>query len=92
VAAVQLNDGPYVRPATPEEYLHQARTARMLPGTGDLDVVGLVRALAATGFTGPWCVEVNTPQLRALPVAEAARQAAAAARAVLDEALDETHG
>ncbi|MGI5133131.1 sugar phosphate isomerase/epimerase family protein [Pseudonocardia sp. CA-107938] len=87
VAAVQLNDGPYVRPATPAEYLHHARAARQLPGTGELDVVGLVRAAAAAGFTGPWSVEVNTPQLRALPAAEAARQAASTARAVLDEAL-----
>ncbi|QJY46277.1 sugar phosphate isomerase/epimerase family protein [Pseudonocardia broussonetiae] len=79
VAAVQLNDGPRVH----ADFLAHARATRRLPGEGDLDVVGLVRAVLRAGFTGPWCVEVNTPQLRALPVEEAARRAAAAATAVL---------
>jgi sugar phosphate isomerase/epimerase len=83
IAAVQLNDGPLVH----DDFLRHARAERKLPGDGDLDVVGLVRALAATGFTGPWCVESNTPAFRALPAGEAAKRAAAAARAVLDEAL-----
>lgn len=79
IAAVQLNDGPRVH----EDYLTAARTRRALPGHGDLDVVGLVRAVRSAGFDGPWCVEVNTPEFRALPVGEAARQAAEASRAVL---------
>lgn len=79
IAAVQLNDGPLVH----EDHLTAARTRRALPGRGDLDVVGLVRGVRSAGFDGPWCVEVNTPEFRALPVDEAARQAAAAARAVL---------
>jgi sugar phosphate isomerase/epimerase len=82
-AAVQLNDGPLVH----EDFLRHARAARMLPGEGDLDVTGLVRAVHATGFDGPWCVEVNTPDFRALPVDEAAKRAVAAATAVLDAAL-----
>jgi sugar phosphate isomerase/epimerase len=82
VVAVQLNDGPRVH----EDHLHHARSARMLPGEGDLDVTGLVDALRRNGFDGPWCVEVNTPAFRALPVGEAARQAADAALAVLDPA------
>jgi sugar phosphate isomerase/epimerase len=82
VAAVQLNDGPLVH----DDFLTHARAERMLPGEGDLDVVGLVRAVAATGFTGPWCVECNTPELRALPVGETAKRAAVAAHRVLDEA------
>jgi sugar phosphate isomerase/epimerase len=79
IAAVQLNDGPRVH----ADYLVHARATRMLPGEGNLDVVGLVRAVLRAGFTGPWCVEVNTPQLRALPVDEVASRAAAAASAVL---------
>jgi sugar phosphate isomerase/epimerase len=82
VAAVQLNDGPLVK----MDFLRHARAARRLPGEGDLDVVGLVRAVQETGFGGPWCVEVNTPEFRALPVEAAAKAAADAALAVLDAA------
>ncbi len=57
VVAVQLNDGPRVS----GDYLTHARAARRLPGDGDLDVVGLLRAVLRTGFTGPWCVE-STPR------------------------------
>ncbi len=82
VAAVQLNDGPLVH----EDFLRHARARRRLPGEGDLDVVGLIRAVRDTGFGGPWCVEVNTPEHNALPVAEAAKRASGAALAVLDAA------
>jgi sugar phosphate isomerase/epimerase len=82
VTAVQLNDGPRVH----GDYLVHARTARRLPGEGELDVAGLVGAVLRTGFTGPWCVEVNTPEFRALPAAEAARRAVDAASAVLEVA------
>jgi sugar phosphate isomerase/epimerase len=82
IAAVQLNDGPRVH----DDYLVHARAARRLPGEGELDVDGVVRAVLRAGFTGPWCVEVNTPEFRALPVDEAARRAADAATAVLDDA------
>ena len=83
VAAVQLNDGPLVS----EDFLRHARAERRLPGEGDLDVVGLVRAVRSTGFDGPYCVEVNTPDFRALPVDEAARRAADSATSVLRSAL-----
>lgn len=86
IAAVQLNDGPRVRSDDPADLLHAARTRRELPARGDLDVVGLIRAVRAAGFAGPWCVEVNTPAFRALPVDEAARQAAETSRAVLGAA------
>jgi sugar phosphate isomerase/epimerase len=82
VVAVQLNDGPRVR----SDFLRHARADRRLPGDGDLDVVRLVRAVQDTGYTGPWCVEVNTPEFRSLPVEVAARAAADAATAVLDAA------
>jgi sugar phosphate isomerase/epimerase len=91
VAAVQLNDGPRVH----ENFLQHARADRRLPGDGDLDVVGLLRAIAAVGllraiaavgYTGPLSVEANTPELRALPAREAANRAADAARTVLAQA------
>ena len=82
-AAEQLNDGPLVD----ADFLKHARAQRKLPGEGELDVVGLIRAVQATGYDGPYCVEVNTPEFRALPVREAAKRAADAATAVLSAAL-----
>jgi sugar phosphate isomerase/epimerase len=83
VAAVQLNDGQRVH----EDFLRHARAGRELPGQGELDVKGLIRAVRRAGFDGPFCVEVNTPDFRALPVHEAARQAADSAAEVLRSAL-----
>jgi sugar phosphate isomerase/epimerase len=82
IVAVQLNDGPRVR----SDFLKHARAARRLPGFGQLDVVGLVKAVQGAGFAGPWCIEVNTPVFRDLPVEEAALAAADAALSVLDAA------
>ncbi len=86
VAAVQLNDGPLVQ----QDFLTHAREQRKLPGEGELDVVGLIRAVRRSGYDGPYCVEVNTPQFRALPVAEAAQLAADTATEVLNVALGMT--
>jgi sugar phosphate isomerase/epimerase len=85
VAAVQLNDGPRVH----DDFLTNARATRLLPGEGDLDVVGLIGAVERTGFTGPYCVEVNTPEFRALPIAEAAKQAFATSTEVVRQARRE---
>jgi sugar phosphate isomerase/epimerase len=82
ITGVQLNDGPLVH----ENFREHARAERRLPGEGDLDVVGLVRAVRRAGFNGPYCVESNTPELRALPVGEAARRAADSAVGVLRSA------
>lgn len=79
VVAVQLNDGPLVH----DDFLTHARAQRKLPGEGELDVVGLIRAVQRTGYVGPYCVEANTAELRALPVMEAAKRAADAATEVL---------
>lgn len=79
ITGVQLNDGPVVH----EDYLLHARAERHLPGEGELDVVALIRAVRRAGFTGPYCVEANTPAFRRLPVGEAARRAADTAKGVL---------
>jgi sugar phosphate isomerase/epimerase len=79
ITGFQLNDGSLVH----ENFLHHARAERRLPGEGELDVVGLIRAVRRAGFTGPYCVEANTPEFRALPVHEAARRAADSATGVL---------
>ena len=82
ITGVQLNDGPLVH----ENFLQHARAERQLPGEGELDVVGLIHAVRRAGFTGPYCVESNTPEFRNLPVAEAARRAADTATSVLRSA------
>jgi hypothetical protein len=82
IAAVQLNDGSRVH----EDYLVHARAARKLPGEGELDISALLQAVDRTGFTGPWCVEVNTPEFRSLAVDDAAHRTAAAASGALDAA------
>jgi sugar phosphate isomerase/epimerase len=82
VAAVQLNDGPRVH----DDLLVNARATRRLPGEGELDVVGLVQAVERTGFTGPYCVEVNTPEFRALPLEEAAERAFATSAEIVRKA------
>jgi sugar phosphate isomerase/epimerase len=79
ITGFQLNDGPLVH----ENFRDHARNQRQLPGEGELDVVGLIRAAHEAGFTGPYCVESNTPEFRCLPVAEAARRAADTATSVL---------
>ena len=82
IAGVQLNDGPLVH----EDFLQHARAERQLPGEGELDIVGLILAVQRAGFTGPYCVESNTPEFRNLPVADAARRAADSATRVLRSA------
>ena len=84
ITAVQLNDGPLVH----DDFLTHARAQRKLPGDGDLDVVGLVRAVQRTGYAGPYCIEANTPEFRALPVAAAAQLAADSATEVLRAARE----
>jgi sugar phosphate isomerase/epimerase len=82
IVAVQLNDGRVVD----DNHLHEARQGRLLPGDGELDIAALLTGLRELGFRGPYCVEVNYPRYRDLPVDEMATQAftkAAAALSVL---------
>jgi len=65
-------------------------TARLLPGEGEFDLVGLIRALDAMGSAAPIGVEVfNTRQQRE-PLAKIAREWAHAVRAVLAGAREHT--
>lgn len=83
ISAVQLNGGYRVH----EGFLANARSTRRLPGDGGLDGEGFVRAVRAAGFVGPWCVEVNYPEFRALGADGAANSSIAAARTLLARAL-----
>ncbi|WP_433749304.1 sugar phosphate isomerase/epimerase family protein [Amycolatopsis sp. 3B14] len=78
---VQLSDAP----AAPEPDLWaEASQRRLLPGAGALDLRGVLKALRERGFSGPVGPEVVSTGLWSLGAAEAARQAAAACRALLD--------
>lgn len=81
ILAVQLSDGP----AQPEANLVDATLHhRMLPGDGAFDLSAVVRALAQTGTTAPFGVEVFSDALQELSTAEAASSAARAVRDLLE--------
>ena len=68
------------------DFLVKSRRGRLLPGDGELDVTGLIASVHQVGFDGPYCVEVNTPEFRALPVGAAAELAFQTSTAVLQAA------
>lgn len=77
----QLCDGPAMRPATTEEMMHAARSERMFPGEGSIDLVSLTRSMPADI---PVSIEVPTASLAKTLNAEArARRALAGAKKVL---------
>lgn len=85
LAAVELSDG-LLHVANGMTLADESRNGRYLPGTGAWDLPGFVRTVRSLGFAEPWGVEVRTPALRAMPLPDALRVAAAATRAVLDAA------
>ena len=83
VLAIQLDDCP----AEPEENLiAETLNRRLMPGEGDADVVGLIRALDAGGCTAPLGVEVFSEELMPMSPREAAVRVAEATRKVVAEA------
>jgi sugar phosphate isomerase/epimerase len=82
VMAVQINDGPVVA----EDNLVDATLHhRLLPGQGELDLVGYLGALKETGTRAPIGVEVFSDDLHALGPDAAARLAADATRLLLED-------
>ncbi len=57
---VQLADAPLIE----MDLLYWSRHFRNMPGEGDLDVVGFMRAVMATGYTGALSLEVFNDQFR----------------------------
>jgi sugar phosphate isomerase/epimerase len=77
----QLCDAPAEIPATHEGLIHTARFARLLPGEGGIDLVGMLSQLPA-GL--PISLEIpNAERLPALGAEEWGRQALAAAKTVV---------
>ncbi len=80
----QICDGPAERPATTEEMMHAARSERLFPGEGGIDLVSLVRSMPADI---PVSVEVPTAELAKTVGAEArARRALEGAKRTVAKA------
>lgn len=78
---MQLCDGPAERPATTEALIHAARSERLFPGEGGLDLAGMLRALPRDI---PISVEVPTETLaRSVGAESRARRALRTTLAVL---------
>ncbi|HEX9858120.1 MAG TPA: TIM barrel protein [Paracoccaceae bacterium] len=58
---VQLADAPLIE----MDLLYWSRHFRNMPGEGDLDVTGFMRAVMATGYKGPLSLEIFNDQFRA---------------------------
>jgi len=80
VGAVQLSDAPA---RAEDDLLDETQHRRLLPGDGDLDLVGLVATLDAVGADAPIGVEVFSDDLYRVAPRDAAAAAAAATRRVL---------
>lgn len=57
---VQLADAPQID----MDLLYWSRHFRNMPGEGDLDVTGFLKAVAATGYDGPISLEIFNDQFR----------------------------
>lgn len=82
IFCVQLDDAP----AVPQGSLREETSRRLLPGDGALDLFAAIRALHRIGalrWVGP---EVISPELAAMPVADAATLAMERTRAIVDAA------
>lgn len=65
VVNVELNDG-----ALPDSRQYDASGARKLCGEGEFDVKGFIKTFRNMGYSGPWAVEVFSPNLVELPLEE----------------------
>jgi len=79
---VQISDGR-LEPTPNLEYLEDTLTNRMLPGEGEFDLLGIIRALRQVGADVKWDMEICSSTLERLAPKEAALRAADATRNVL---------
>lgn len=85
VGAVELDDALATREGTLwEDTIHHRR----LPGEGDLDQQGFIEAIRATGYDGPWGVEILSETYRKLPLEEMARRSYETTMAQLTRAFE----
>ncbi|MHA7889187.1 bifunctional sugar phosphate isomerase/epimerase/4-hydroxyphenylpyruvate dioxygenase family protein [Roseicyclus sp.] len=78
---VQLADAPAIE----MDLLHWSRHFRNMPGEGDLDVTGFMRAVVATGYAGPISLEIFNDQFRGGPSRTIARDGYRSLVALMDD-------
>lgn len=71
VVAAEVSDGA----RSPEPGARRTMRDRRLPGDGDFDIAGFVAAVRATGFQGPWGVELLSAAIGDVGPGELARRA-----------------
>ena len=86
IVGVQLNDAPETSAIPNSPPMTETLDARLIPGDGDIDLVGLVEALDAVGSTAPIGVEVYSTVLAGQDANEVARRTGEATRALLERA------
>jgi sugar phosphate isomerase/epimerase len=84
VVMIQLSDAR-VPPAV-GDYIADTMHHRMVPGTGQFELLRFVTTLDAIGADAPWSLEVLSDELAALPPEEQGRRLGEGARTVLAEA------
>jgi sugar phosphate isomerase/epimerase len=48
---------------------------RRFCGEGEFDIRGFIQAVRATGYSGPWAIEVLSPEVVSMPLAALNRRA-----------------
>jgi sugar phosphate isomerase/epimerase len=70
IAGAELDDGTLATIGTPIE---DTLNRRRLCGDGEFDIHGFIAAVSATGYNGPWGVEIISAEQRARPLEQAAQ-------------------
>ncbi|HBS99466.1 MAG TPA: 3-keto-5-aminohexanoate cleavage protein, partial [Citreicella sp.] len=78
---VQMADAPLIE----MDLLYWSRHFRNMPGEGDLDVTGFLRAVLAAGYQGPLSLEIFNDQFRGANTAQVARDGYRSLVALMDD-------
>lgn len=82
IVAVEIDDAPVTRVGS---FFEDTIFNRRLPGDGDFDLPGFVDAIRATGYAGPWGVEILSDTQRLRPMPQAVREAFDSSKLALGE-------
>ncbi|HUJ53713.1 MAG TPA: sugar phosphate isomerase/epimerase family protein [Steroidobacteraceae bacterium] len=74
VTGVELNDG-FSKAHSMPDLTVETTQHRQLCGEGEFDIKGFIEAMRATGFAGPWGIEVLNKALRSRPIDEVTTRA-----------------